>query len=425
MMFAAPRVIAVDDKKEHLEAIVSSFQRMGTPCVGVKFAVEDALEPNHFRGVRCLFMDLHLAGGQMGTDHRGDFARIQGVLEECISRTGGPFILVMWTAHPHLKDELISYLDRNIDPDLPHARPLAVLSLAKEEFLADMDDGDVRDPQRLLDAIKAKVLENPQLAALLEWEAEVQTAAGATLASLLDLVPVNRRTNAEFSDALDIILSRLVRETVGSSHVDTRPMAAISTALAPILSDLVLNQDVEEEARATWERAVTHYAGRGPGPASEEEAGKINRMLHLAVPGSEVLQPTDWGAVVAWPFDWNDATLKQFTNLTIREMICEEFKLRSSAIDRCRPVLVRLGAACDYAQNKRGPITYLFGLDIPESAERQRGRDDQPIKAGDAVWASPLFLMPRAREASRLHAHIRFPQTHLPANTDGCDVPPL
>jgi hypothetical protein len=140
--------------------------------------------------------------------------------------------------------------------------------------------------------------------------------------------------------------------------------------------------------------------------------------------------------------------MKRLTGLTIKEMLCGEFRLRSNAITACKPILIRVGASCYYAQNNRGPIVFLFGVDIPESAERQKdaraeriekvraeleklGEEnealrnlagdlekvtlhDSRIKLTDAIWKSPVFLMPGATEASRLHVHVRFPQTHLP-----------
>lgn len=420
MMFAAPRFIAVDDKKEHLEAILSSFQQIGTPCMGILFDPEHDIDKAHFRGVRCIFMDLHLLSGAVVTDHKADYARIQTILEDSITSSGGPFVLVIWTEFPNLKDGLIAYLEKNLDPAAPHTWPLAVLSMSKAEFL-DLTTGALKDPEKLVQAVKGAILENTQLAALLEWETDVSTAAGATLASLLNLVPSDKRTAADFSGALDLILSRLAKEAVGSSHVDASPRSAISTALAPILSDRILNQDVTEDAKKIWGKAVTRHTDPKLEKASAAEAGEINRMLHLAVPGSEVLLPTDWGAVVAWPFAWDDEVLADLTGLSKKAMMCQEFKLRSDAMDKCRPVLVRVGAACDYAQNNPGPITYLFGLDIPESAKRQES-GGKTIKPSDAVWISPIFLMPQAAEPSRLHVHIRFPQTHLPAKTEDWQV---
>lgn len=421
-MFSAPRFIAVDDKKEHLDAIITSFHRMGESCVGILFTPEEAVDPSFFRGVRCIFMDLHLVSGQKGTSHNGDFGRIQTILEDSISSTGGPFMLVMWTAYPELRGELVDYLERNIRPEMVHAKPLAVLSLAKDKFIKDLSGGDLTDRFALRDAIKAAVLESPQLAALLGWEADVSRAAGATLASLLSLVPSEKRTAEGFSKELDKILSRLVREAVGSAHVNASPRAAVSTALAPILADRILHQDVEDGARENWEKAVTLHLDKKLEPASLLEAAGINRMLHLALPSSESLSATNWGAVIAWPFEWTDDKLAEYTDMSRTQMLGGEFKVRSAELGRCQPVLVRVGAACDYAQNRMGPITYLFGMIIPVDAARQKknnkdGIEGDVLKPSDAVWESPIFDFPGAGVASRLYVHIRFPQTHLPKKT--------
>lgn len=447
MIFSAPRFVVMDDKEHHLLAITRTLQILGAPCLGVRYDGTEELEPDYFRGVRCLFMDLHLIDGGASTNHRRHFGNIAAVLENNISASGGPFVLILWTAHPNLDSELRDYLDEKIDGKKPYARPLAVLGLAKEKFI-NLDAGTITDSEGLRQAVLASVTTNPQIAALLGWEADVMAAASDTLAELLKLVPAAERVSKSYPGVLNTILSRLARETVGRSHVDINPRAAISVALAPILSDRILNQDVPDEEQQIWKKAATRHDDKQLEPASPLEAGKINRMLHMAVPGSEILLPDDWGAVIAWPFPWTDDEMKRLTGLTIKEMLCEEFRLRSNAIAACKPFLIRLGAACDYAQDNRGPIVFLFGVDIPESAERQKdsrakrievvhaelarlGQEheilrglaadlekaslhDNQIKLTDAVWKSPVFLMPDASEASRLHVHVRFPLTYLP-----------
>lgn len=412
MIFTAPRFVVVDDKVEHINGVLDAFQHLGSPCIGLHYDPEinlNNLNKDHFRAVRCLFLDLHLMGGQLGTDHKGDYARIQSILEENISEHGGPFVLVMWTAHPHLKHELIAYLDKNLDPDRPHARPLVVTSLAKETFI-DLAAGTVRDPDGLSKEIVAAVTENPQLAALLGWENDVLAAAGDTLASLINLVPADQRKNASFAGALDTVLSRLAREAVGSPNVEVDHRSAINSALAPILNDRIMNQSVTEETKDLWKKAVTCHDRAGL--ASASEAGQINRMMHLSVPSTEKIRATDWGAVVAWPFERSDDAMLKVTGLPIKQMLCNEFRLRSSSIDVCKLLLVRIGAACDYAQNNKGPITFLFAVEIPEGADRQMA-GDKPAKLSDAIWRSPVFAGAGSTEPSRLYVHIRFPMTEL------------
>lgn len=413
-MFSAPRFVVVDDKKEHLDAVLQAFQSLGSPCIGLHFDPATTLEKDHFRGVRCLFLDLHLSGGQLGTDHNGDFARIQTILEDNISERGGPFVLIMWTAHPHLRDDLVAYLEKNLDPDRPHARPLVVMTLAKEKFI-DGATGVVKNAKDLQTEVTKAVSANPQLAALLGWEVDVLAAAAETLASLVSLVPVDQRTSADFSGALDAVLSRLARESVGLPNVDADHRAAITGALAPILVDRIMNRDVPQATKDLWKTAVTRHADPQLGDASAKEAGQVNRMLHLALPAFEAVRATDWGAVVTWPFPWTDDEVLARMGLPIAQLLGSQFLVERTDRGRCRARLVRIGAACDYAQSRPGPITYLLGLEIPEDAERKKDGKGQRIRLSDAVWVSPVFLTPESPDPFRLHIHARFSLSLLPA----------
>jgi hypothetical protein len=414
VIFAAARFVVVDDKPEHLRAIVQAFQQLGSPCIGIQFDPAGELDPLHFRGVRCLFLDLHLIDARAGTDHRRHYAVIASILERTISSSGGPFVLIIWTEHPHVSAELREYLDVNLDTAKPYARPLAVLTLAKEQFI-NTGTGAVQAPDELRAAVEAAVTSNPQLAALLGWETDVLVATGDTLASLLNLIPVEQRTFSKFPEALDGLLSRLAIESVGQQHVGIDHRAAVTNALAPILSDRIINQHVSLQTRDLWRRAITRHGHNKLPPLSMTEAGQLNRILHLAVPGAEVIGPTDWGAVVDWPHQWTDAELASRTGLTIAQMLGGELRIESSDRARCTPLLVRIGAACDYAQNRNGPITFLLAFEIPENALRKKDSAGNPVKLPEAVWRSPTIVAPNSVEASRLHVHIRFPIVVLPA----------
>ena len=134
-MFTPPRFVVVDDSPEHLTAILNAFQTLGTPCLGVEYDPEHELERRHFKGVRALFVDLHLTDLAATTDERRHFAVIAGILQDNISPTGGPFILVVWTEHDDSVARLTRYLDESLDLELPHARPLAIVALPKTPFI--------------------------------------------------------------------------------------------------------------------------------------------------------------------------------------------------------------------------------------------------------------------------------------------------
>lgn len=398
---APARFVAVDDDEDHLRAIVDTFQREGIACLGVRYRAEAPLDPTHFRGVRALFLDLHLvASGSFG--NRQHFGVLAQNLNEVISPEGGPFVLIIWTQHDDQVDALIDYLDETEDLS-DYARPVAIARLAKDKFL-NPDDRTVRSHGDLTRAIDQAVDIAPQLNALFSWEQDVRAAAGSTLAALVDLVPSDQRTSGHFRGELDIVLSRLAIAAVGKDNVGTDPRAALSASLAPILADRIVSQTSSTD-EDLWRKAITHTSVPD---LPSDAAGKVNRMLHIALPPSEKILPTDWGAVVEFPVECPDQSVLPQFGITLSDLLSEELKVKHQFHGVCRLRLVRIGAPCDYAQNNSGPLTYVLAVEVPEEATPQK---TLPV----AVWRSP-WLSVDGPTAYRLFVHSRFPWT-IP--TDG------
>ena len=394
-MFLPPRFVVIDDNREHLKAIQDVFQTLGTSCLGVVFDPERGLEDQRFDGVRGLFLDLHLIDSTVTTDETRHFATIAGILEASIGAASGPFVLVVWTEHVEHVQGLKKYLDESLDGDaLPHARPIAVMGLRKDQFI-NIATGQTLEhrAEALRHAVEDTLNEKPQLAALLAWEAAAVAAAGATLSTVIELVPENQRRSTTFASGLDQVLSWLASAAVGQPHVEVDRRAAIATALAPILADRIINQAVSDADKEIWERAVT---GNDKDALDLETAGMVNRMLHVAVPASETIRPTDWGAVVEFPTEIDDNTIQSLYGVTRGQLFGEEFKISRKDRSRCRPRLVRVGAACDHAQERLGPLVYLFGLEIECDIERKSDNIGR-LRPPASEWLSPdLLLEPNA-----------------------------
>ena len=386
------------------------FQELGSPCLGVTYEPEKGLDKTNFKGVRALFLDLHLLDQLPTSDDKPRFALIATLLEDNISATGGPFVLVVWTAHEQLIEPLKAYLNDYIDREKPYARPLAVVGLPKERFI-DVDNGKILvDKARALrNAVAATVKDIPQLAALLSWEVDVQAAAGETLATLMELVPAENQRSANFADGLGDVLTRLAQAAVGESHVADDPRAAITSALAPILADRIVNQQGAEAASDAWRGALT---GDSSTALDSTRSGKINRMLHVADPASETIRPVDWGAVVELPEAWwTDEEMTARFGVTRCELLEGEHKLRKEDGGRCRPRLVRVGAACDYAQNRSGPLMYLLGLEVPKDLY---GRKSRPM----SVWSSPTLVTESHEAPFVLAVNARYAVNIVPATAE-------
>lgn len=407
-MFLPSRFVAIDDRADHLDAIGKAFHAEGGNCYCVRFDPAEELDAAIFGGVRALFVDLHLTSGITTSDNRTHFGIIAGMLQDIISPNGGPFILVLWTEHPQTRDELRQYLDESISPDTPHARPITVLAIDKTTYI-DVATGEPRaGAPSLQTALKEAVDENPQLAALLRWEMEVVSAAASTLCSILDLVPADQRTTAAYSTSLDTTMSRLAAAATGTENASQNPRTAINAALTPMLSDRILNQDDVVGSDAAWKGALTKIDAQNLGSYDEVQAGLLNGMLHIARPSAETIPPSDWGAVVDFPYALTDDVMSQFFGLSLEDLRRKVFGVKNEGgVDswtKCSFRLVRIGAACDYAQSQSGPVTFLLGVEGSLDAMSKNKR-----KGSDAEWRSPVLSLPPENASRELRVNCRFP----------------
>jgi hypothetical protein len=390
-MFLAPRFVAIDDNPAHLAAIVSALEAMGTSCLGVLFEPEKDV-PQCLSGVRCLFVDLHLINGVPATDEKTHFANIASLIEGRVSDENGPYVLIVWTAHPQHRAGLEEFLNER----LTDGRPIAVLGLEKESFL-NVGTGAVTNAAGLRDEINKRITSVPQLAALLSWETDVLVAAGKTLGSLLTLVPATKRQSASYAGELDEILSRLACAAVGKDNVEGDPRAALVQALLPILADRICNR-WSDDGLDIWKLAITKHGTNTTKKADAADAGRLNRMMHLAPLGNEKFGPSDWGSIVDYPYDFTAAGLLGTFGVDI-DQLYGEFKIKLDDRSKCLPLLVRVGAVCDVAQRHAGPIPYLFGLQVPHDIKQ-----DKP-SAG--IWKSPV-LTDGENQTFRLQIHCRL-----------------
>jgi hypothetical protein len=387
-MFSAGRYVVVDDEREQLALLVNSLHAQGVPCVGVHYTGKP-LNRDAFAGVRVLFSDLHLLQGT--TVPILQFAAMEAMLRNNVDpATGGPYLLVVWTSHDEEVEGLRAYLRERLEA---HLRPLAVLTLDKKPFL----DGSGSD---LAAAVHEKVNASPQIRALVSWEVDVLSAAGATLAAVADLVPAEERDVDGFSAKLDGVLSRLATAFAGRPNVAADRRGAIHGALAPILADRILNAPERPGTAGVWDAALTTTANL---PAiSDSDAGRMNRMLHIALPTSEPVAATDWGAALLLPVaERGDPAMLERFGMRYSELLSQIFRVAKADRPACTPVLVRIGAVCDHAQRKPGPLPYLLGLLVPAGLQPKdmnqlKSELELPMLVIDEV-AGPVRLLINAR----------------------------
>lgn len=351
-------------------------------------------------------MDLHLNEGSAPGDHVQHFATIAAILEDHVTQDGGPFVLILWTQKEEEVGSLIKYLDENLDPDKPWARPVATIGLSKVDFIvegrfsADKAEG-------LKKAVLAKLETNPQIAALLSWEGDVVSAASSTLRALVDRVGKAERNQKQFGPALSLVLTRLARAAVGRGHARSDPRAAMNAVLGPILSDRIIHTPAPDSSRL-WTLAMPRVGVNGLGPVPADEQAATNRMLHVAHPDVEPnMNGRDWGVVSGIP--WTQDEMTDLLGVSRNDLIEQVFKVVAEGAARVSPVLVRVGATCDHAQGRVGPVPYYVGIVVPYDLVGAR------VNVPKAEWLSPLLSFNHVDGPHCLAVNGRFPITLSPA----------
>lgn len=407
-MFTHARYVIVDDKEDELKQLADCLRKIGAPCLPLLYDEAEGIDAKHLGGVRLLFLDLHLTTGAQSTDVAQAAGVIAAMLEEGISSTAGPYVIILWTKHQEQRDAFEAYIMDNLDAA---KRPLAILSLDKNQYLA----GDAG--LKLMADVGQVIETDPRLRALLDWEREVLRAAGTTLSEVGALVSAEDRKATRFSERLDEVLSLLASEAIGAGNAKADPYSAVNAALMPILSDRIANQRIEPKSNEIWKAAVTKI-GNVPAPTLAE-AARLNSMLHVATAASEELKPGAWGAISLLPDEQQeDGPMKARFNLPAKPLFATVFCMTAKGERALSKLCVlRVGASCDYAQSRKGPVPFMLGAIIP--AEAQRRTDNLP----KAEIVTPPLMIGGFDDPVRIVFNAHLSVTMVPEEYDAW--PPL
>lgn len=405
-MLPNSRFVLIDDKQTHLDVLKNAFHQLHTDCQAVIYDPHIGIGDRCFPGMRVLFIDLHLTSDGTSTDTKQHFGTILQILDQCTQPDTGPYVLVLWTSHADEVGGLKDYIDAQKPKSFaPEKRPVAITSLNKNEHFSTISKTpEIYDTEKFKAEVLAAIGDNPQIKSLLEWELDVQIAASATLASLVSLVPLDKRSDADFGPELGKILYQISRAGAGADRAMESPRESINQVLLPVLADRISKHDPEGDSSVDWTPALVKDNGK---PTPELQAG-INAALHLALPveAAEIAkQNTELGTVII-PTQNAENVFVKLVGKTRSEILESEFGMaKATHRELCRLCLVRIGAACDNAQPKPGNNTFLLCMDT----EIQAGGHFSPNKkVKDDEWHSPLVTIPGQNAPGRLVVKLRY-----------------
>ncbi len=386
-MFSSPRIIAVDDIPQHLEALVNGLHRHGVGCLPIHYP-SDMTRLKQCPNLRVLFADLNLMAGGDDSVH---FATIGGLIETDLKPLG-PYLLVLWTEFPDRKKKLLEYLDGRLK-DV--ATPFDVVALDKSNYF---DGQSSLDSEKLFNDISNISNEYPEFSALLDWEDQVLGAAGDTVGSVLELAKMDKEQDKR-REHVSKLLYNLAVAGAGPHYFEADRFAAINGALLPVLADRISFLKSSSQSDL-WQSAFDPTVHKGKLPRIQ--VAKLNRLVHIAAP-TKTSKGDEHGAVIAIPVRYSgDRFLEEF-GVEEAKAASDEFFCRNFSSDdfRFRWVLVQAQPACDYALKRPGTLPFYLGLELPAGCKSNKGSPP------DSLWCSPAFESQNAEYF--LHVSGRFP----------------
>ncbi len=377
-MFSASRIVAIDDERAYLDQLCRALHGMGIPCIPIEYPKDvPPAGTRWFSGVRIAFCDLHLLAGQ--SESKNHFPAVGALLEQMITPTSGPLLLILWTAYPKDAAALEAYLRERH----PNAVPVAVLPLSKDEFAGG-------EEAKLPQAVRDRLSHIPQLRSLLEWEDDVTEASNACVGALLRLA---LQAGGNLGDELDKLLSALAQAASSPTLAAADPGSALQEVLVPMLADSLSHLPDDATRLAHWKAALSKAAKSEECKPDRARAAAINTALSVVHAPARALKASERGAVL-------EANCKSvFRNLftSTEADVLAKFGVKATMTKRW--VAIQIETACDYAQQKSPCLPYVLALEVPA--------DTKSSKSSPAMWCSPPFRSDGGADV-RLIANVQF-----------------
>lgn len=417
-MLTLSRVTVVDDNELHLTGIVKSLNQLRIGCYALLYSDDDVHDWKKLPGTRILILDQHLSDGVavVGSDEVR-FSALADVILKLICPDSGPYGLILWAGDPAL-DALKTFLfERFTDSDSRYL-PLFFSVLQKSDYI-DVSDGRVLDSGKLENDIKDSIRANSKMQALVAWESDVSVAADAVLRSIVNLVASEKRNLESHEEDIGKVLYQLSQTGAGAGQACKSPREAINRVLVPILSDRILAHDPDAKDQVSWRDALVKPTER---PTLTAQAS-LNSAMHLSparsLPdGTVSVRPTDLGSVVRFPHGKIEDALEGLFGINEKELRGGLFRAKKDEWTDCKIRLIQIGASCDQAQPKPGPLLYLLGIEWTFAKADGGFDDDKPsMWLGDdsrfgrsrpsraSEWQSPVLEFPYATQPGKLSVY--------------------
>jgi hypothetical protein len=361
------KIIIVDNETKELYDLGKVFLDNGLICRTFEYS---ELHDEPLEGVRIAFFDIKL-NPSGGASEEQIFSTLVQALKLYIDLKNKPFILIFWTKHNELVANFKDYISSRNDDTIP------------SPFMVDcIDKLEIRgEPKALMDKLK-KILNEPTIKAIFDFESKALNAASKTVNSIFELVQSNDvwGESNSFISNFNKVFSKIAISILGKDHAIENPDKAIYSALMPIL-----NYNLENSGSTNyWQDLLTEIRNKNIKFPDDTIAYKLNSVFHID--NNKEFDHSTRGGVIKLnlPQDkFNDLFKKNFKSvfgdiIPFDEEYCsksdrDEFRRKSEFL------LIEISAACDYSQKNPRLNKYVLTLKTPQIDLKKIRQQSQSI----------------------------------------------
>lgn len=378
MLSSNYKIITVDNELDELEKMQKCFQELRIAFLPILYSSGDVFE-SKLKGIRLAFFDINLNGGPSPNDQML-CSIISNALKNIIAFDNGPYALIFWSLHANKLQVIKDYIEDREKTNIP--TPILIDTIDK----VNITNVNLLRPEL------ERILSDPFLNIIFDYENKAALAASRTINSLFDLVPRDGDKwgdNTGFNSNFDKVFSKIAVEATGEKYAAENPKLSIQKGISPILMHNLHNQTLTE----AWDSKLSLFSK--PKFPIGFRVGRLNSTYHID--NTKFHGKDARGCVVTSKLNHDYQKLFRKSKRAILEYMfkfkgnpsIEQEKKIKSFLLKCDFVLLEISAACDYAQNNHRIHKYMLGIEYPIDNDIVKKSE----KDGDYIFHSPEFFL--------------------------------
>lgn len=356
------RAIVVDDEESEALPIMKALAKKGISCAYFHGANIKELpeEKDKFTGIRLAILDMDLVQGA-GND-KSKISTLIACLERLLRPDNGPYIALVWTNNPLLKELFEKEVFSN--NNLPNPIDIIMLTKAQCKKNGELD----------IDIIEQKIQKSfksfSPLKIIQAWEGknfEASTEVSNILANLTTAEKNPKKWRKAWRKQTLNLMFSLAKEAVGEGINISSVLSGLYNSLNPLHAD---RMEASSDKLSILLKSSAKEVLKHNDDCSVEQKAKINKMLHLAFGESSL-----FGAGLIYKFSqdskpkWVPSIDELLQDLLHKEYNTEE--KRKEITQKCESIIVEISANCDHAQGNIRALRFLAGVLIHNSEQKK------------------------------------------------------